>query len=704
MKLADPYGWMRDESREKEEVLEHLKEENKYMDEVTSHLAPLRSKLYDEMLAHLQETDFTAPKKWGDWLYYSRTYKGKSYKVHYRAPSSSLGSGPVQWDGEAASAVLPGETLLLDENVLGEGKPYCAVGALKPDPSQRLLAYTLDNKGGETYSIFIKDIESGEVVDELVGEIDSRVLWGSNDKTIFYEKMDDTHRPYQLCMHKVGTPQDTDVVLFEEKDLQFWLSSWKSQDGNFLLISSGSKETSEINYIDLREETVQVKCVAKRRPKTLYEVEHRNGMFYIWTNHGGLPNMKLMSCKAAPNCEGEWRELTAPDGEALFPGDDSSHRVLEDVLPLKGHLVVYGRDIQEGLPQVWVVKMKDDDVEGLQRMQFDEEAYDVSGGANLEFDVDEVAVSYNSLVSPTQTLKVSLDNLDDRRLIKKSVVPNYDASKYACARFKVRSRDGKTDIPVSMVWNKELRKPEGEPQHLHLYGYGSYGYSMECSFGSSRLPLLDRGIVYVIAHVRGGGEMGRAWYEEPNGAKYLCKKNTFNDFVDVARHLQNKGMTSPDLMSTEGRSAGGLLVGAAVNQAPELFRAAIFGVPFVDVMSTMVDASIPLTVAEWEEWGNPNAKKYMEYIKSYSPVDNVKQGAKYPAILMTGGLHDPRVQFWEPSKMVAQVRHQAAKESGPILLKIDMAAGHFSASDRYKYYRELAIDWAFVLDQTNNNK
>jgi oligopeptidase B len=316
------------------------------------------------------------------------------------------------------------------------------------------------------------------------------------------------------------------------------------------------------------------------------------------------------------------------------------------------------------------------------------------------------------VTTPLKSLKIDLNDPKKRQTIKTRNVPNYDASKYACERRTVLSRDGKTEIPISLVYNKAQRTPD-KPQHLHLYGYGSYGACMECYFSSSRLPLLDRGIVYVIAHVRGGGELGRQWYEEPNGAKvstsgsraqrwptplhpptlpppsqYLCKKNTFNDFVDVAQHLQDTGVTAADIMSTEGRSAGGLLMGASINQKPELFKAAIYGVPFVDVTCTMVDHTIPLTVVEWEEWGNPNEKKYAEYINSYSPVNNVKPGGKYPSTLLTGGLHDPRVAYWEPAKMAAELRHTAdSEQSGPVLLKLDMAAGHFSASDRYKYVR-----------------
>jgi len=694
--LPDPYGWMRSDDRSSEKVKAHLEAENEYTKAKNAHLEDLRSRLYDEMIGFVQETDYTTPSTRGPWAYYTRTFEGKSYKVHCRAPAASLPAGKIEWDGKADSPVLEGEEVTLDENALAEGHSYCSVGSCKPSPSQKFLAYSLDNVGGETYTIYVKDLSTGEVVEKLEGDIDSTVVWGADDNTLFYCKMDKSHRPYQAFVHKVGSDSSADTLLFEEPDELFWLGMGKSQDGSYIFIESGSKETTEVQYVDLMQESVEVKCVAKRRPKTLYEVEHRLGRWIISTNHGGLPNMKLSSCPAVPDSADQWEDLASPGGGSLFEGDYV--KSLDAVLPLKGHLVAYGRE--GGIPRVWVARMSEAGaVTKFDRLEFAEEAYDVGGGGNLEFDVATFKVSYDSMVTPPSTIRIDLDDLGERTVVKEKKVPGYDPDKYACSRGTVMSRDGKTEIPVSMVWNKALRK-EGQPQHLHLYGYGSYGACMEAYFSSSRLPLLDRGIVYVVAHVRGGGEMGRQWYEEPNGAKYLCKKNTFNDFVDVARSLQDSGVTAPEIMSTEGRSAGGLLIGASVNQAPELFRVAIFGVPFVDVMATMVDATIPLTCVEWEEWGNPNEEKYYEYMSEYSPVNNVKEGAVYPSCLLTGGLHDPRVQYWEPSKMAAELRHKMDTEkSGDICLKMDMTAGHFSASDRYKYYRELAFDWAFVLDK-----
>lgn len=529
----------------------------------------------------------------------------------------------------------------------------------------------------------------------------------------------------------------------------------------YLFISTDSSETSEALYIDLKSSddaesgsTTTVNMISKRRKKVLYEVEHRDGLFYISTNLDGTPNMRLMTAPVQPNNEDLWQDVLTETGDKLFDGGLT--RALSDITPFRDHIVASGRE--GGLPRVWVVgditsKNNTTQVNSVVQLEFTENPYDVGLGANYEFNSDVLLVGYDSLVTPTSTIQIPLlepQNIEKRKILKKKNVLGYDPSLYQSERTWVTSRDGKTEIPVSLVYRKDtLEKNEGkdkQPVPTHLYGYGSYGSNIEADFRMTRLPLLDRGVVYVIAHVRGGGEMGRQWYEEPNGAKYLCKKNTFNDFVDVASWLINdRKITSPEMLSCEGRSAGGLLIGASINQAPELFKVAILGVPFVDVINTMIDSTIPLTACEWEEWGNPNEEKFFDYISSYSPMENVKTGAKYPACLLTGGLHDPRVQvrfhslffemhnslsfslfillptqltnillinyiiiiqlylqqqqYWEPTKFAAALRHGQNQESGPVCLKLEMSAGHFSASDRYKYLKELAFDYAFLLDQ-----
>jgi oligopeptidase B len=699
--IADPYGWMRDESRESQEILDHLKSEMAYTEGQTSHLQAFREVLYKEMLATIQETDYTTPRPDGDWWYYTRSFQGKSYTVHCRAPKTANELN-VQWDGTAESPVMPNEEIVLDVNVLAEGHDYCATGTVKHSPSHKFLAYSTDLKGGETCQMYVQDLTSKEITDhdpEL--EMDGSIRWGADDQTLFYLKMDAAHRPHQLYRRKIDNDAP-DEMLLQENDDVFWMGISKSLDGRYLFVEASSKETSEVHYLDLHDPKAVLQCVAPRRANVLYDVEHRAGQWWIESNVGGLPNMALFTCPAKPDCADFWRLLKEKSGKILFDG--SYDPSLDGVVCFQSHAVACGR--QNGIPRVWIIGLEDDadstTVTKFEMLTFPEEAYDVALGSHYEFEADSVVVAYDSMVTPTQSLEIRVDDTSNRMVLKERQVPGYDKELFACDRITVTSRDGKTEIPVSLVYRKDVMEEHvafGKPVHTHLYGYGSYGACMEADFSITRLPLLNRGMVYVIAHVRGGGEMGRQWYEEPNGAKYLCKQNTFHDFVDVARWLiEERRLTEPKMLSCEGRSAGGLLIGASINQAPELFKMAILGVPFVDVACTMVDASIPLTSIEWSEWGNPSEEKYHKYMMEYSPTNNVRK-AVYPSCLLTGGLHDPRVAYWEPSKFCAELRHSQAEGSGPVCLKMDLSAGHFSESDRYKYLKELSFDYAFLFDQ-----
>jgi oligopeptidase B len=476
-----------------------------------------------------------------------------------------------------------------------------------------LLAYTVDFVGGETCQLFVKNLETGEIVShdpdlELYGV----VLWGPNDETLYYSTMDDAHRPYRVYKHVLGTKHSQDELIFEEEDELFWMYASKTLDKRYLLISTQSKETAEVHYLDLFSDDTTLQCVAKRRKKVLYSVKHHEGSWFISTNVGGTPNMKLVSCPVGPNCEDQWMDVVdETTGKTLFDG--GYDRALSGITCFKQYAVACGRE--GGIPRVWVMKYENNGssskVCNFDQLTFDETAYDVGLGSHYEYDTSDLVIGYDSLITPLSTLKIDMShdsmNEGERVVLKSKAVPGYNKDEYGCDRITVKSRDGITDIPISLVYRKDVMEQhlhEGVPIPTHLYGYGSYGACMEASFRATRLPLLDRGMVYIIAHVRGGGEMGRQWYEEPMGAKYLCKKNTFNDFVDVARWLvDEKKMTTSALLSCEGRSAGGLLIGASINQAPDLFKVAILGVPFVDVVPTMIDASIPLTIVEWEEWG-----------------------------------------------------------------------------------------------------
>ena len=539
----------------------------------------------------------------------------------------------------------------MDVNALAEDKSYCSVGAARVSPSQKLLAYSVDYKGDETYEVHVRDLETGKeyplkaIDDDKLLETSGVVFWGKDESTLFYMTMDSTHRPYRLYSRQNwNSSAPVDRLLKEELDDVYWAHASKTLDGKYVFFESASSETSEVWFLDLLGgdiSTSEMQCIAPRRNKVLYDVEHAHGEWWIWTNVDNSPNMKLMKAPAKADCASEWELVLKADGQPAFDG--SIHLALDSVTTLQSHVVVQGRF--GGIPRIWIYDLA---TKNMETLEFDEPAHDVGMGAQYEFNTTSIAVGYDSLVTPLQTIEIPLASpSEDRKVLKAKVVPGYEKEQYGCDRLHVRSRDGKTDIPISVVYRKDVmdKVKAGEKVPIHLYGYGSYGSCCEADFSSTRLPLLERGMIYVIAHIRGGGEMGRSWYEEPNGAKYLCKKNTFFDFCDVAKFLVDN-WTTPQMLSCEGRSAGGLLIGASINLEPELFRVAILGVPFVDVVCTMVDASIPLTAGEWVEWGNPNEEKFFQYMMEYSPMNNVKPGVQYPSCWMTGGLHDPRVQYW----------------------------------------------------------
>lgn len=708
--VPDPYGWLRDDTRQSLEVMNHLKAENEYSRHVTGHLGGLQETIYNEFLGSIRETDYTTPRPRGRYWYYTRTFEGCSYVTYCRAPKTE-GGGGIEWDGTKEAPILEGEETYLDVNALAEGKDYCSVGGVRISSSQKYIAYSVDYSGDEKYELHVKNLESGEDValkksvdgDETTTceeggdllEIDD-VVWGKDDDTLYYMTMDEQHRPYRLYQRRNwSSDSPVDTLLKEELDDLFWCGVGKSLDGKFVFFEAASKETSEVWYIATEDETsaAEMKCVAPRRNKVLYEVEHGLESWYIWTNVDKSPNMKLMIAPAKEDSANDWNLVVDAEGNPLFDG--SLVKSLDSVTVFNTHVVMEGRE--GGIPRVWKYSIGSKTVE---RLEFDEQAYDVGLSSHYESDAKSIVVTYDSMLTPPSSIEISLDDTTERTVLKSKAVPGYQKEGYGCDRLEVLSRDGKTQIPISVVYSKNTMEKVkgGERVPVHLYGYGSYGSCCEADFDSTRLPLLNRGMIYVIAHVRGGGEMGRQWYEEPHGGKFLCKKNTFNDFVDVAKFLVEK-WTTPAMLSCEGRSAGGLLIGAAINQEPELFKVAILGVPFVDVVSTMTDSTIPLTSGEWVEWGNPNEEKYFQYMMEYSPMNNVQSGKVYPSCWLTGGLHDPRVAYWEPAKFVATLRHANPQNPNPLCLKLDLSAGHFSASDRYKYFLELAYDYSFLLDQ-----
>eukprot|EP01063_Lacrimia_lanifica_P023520 TRINITY_DN3107_c0_g1_i1.p1 TRINITY_DN3107_c0_g1~~TRINITY_DN3107_c0_g1_i1.p1 ORF type:complete len:753 (+),score=343.03 TRINITY_DN3107_c0_g1_i1:67-2259(+) len=683
----DPFFWLRDDERTQEDVLDHLRLENRYGEQELEHLGELRQTLYDEHVTHLKETDDKAPARHGKYFYYTRTVKGLSYPLHARKPVVGDERVPLP---EAE------EELLLDINKLGEGKPHCDVGVLKVSPDHTKIAFTVDFAGDEVYSIVVRDIATGATVDETVTGTDHLVVWG-DDSTLFYLTLDEIKRPDKLYMRKLAggagaaqPAQAEDVLMLHEEDEQFRVGVGKSASGRLLLVEIASTETTEVRYIDLGA-MGPLTVVEPRHFGLRYEVEHdgHDGLL-ILTNKDKAINNRLMRAPLGSPAAENWAEV--------IPYDDA--RKLDAAVVFKHHVVLEGR--QGGLTQLWL--MDKDAASGalqpatLRLMTFPEDLYEVGTSENRDFDTKHVRIHYSSLTTPTQWTDVDMANMDERVVIKEHAVLAFDRTLYKCKRVFATAPD-KTQIPMSMVWRADLvsdidaGKEARKPRATMLYGYGSYGICIDPGFHKLILPYLDRGMVYVIAHIRGGGEMGQPWYEEHG--KYLTKRNTFQDFIACAEHLVEENYTQPSLLAAEGRSAGGLLMGNVINWRPDLFQCIIAGVPFVDLMNTMCDPSIPLTTNEWEEWGNPNEHKYFDYMLSYSPYDNVR-AQPYPNVLITAGLHDPRVAFWEPAKWASKLRLMKT-DKNHVVCKFDLSSGHFSASDRYKYIKEKAFDQAFVL-------
>ncbi|KAF0713980.1 hypothetical protein As57867_004105, partial [Aphanomyces stellatus] len=663
--LEDPYYYVRDDSRKNTEILDHLKAENAYAKAAMAHLEGAQGELYKELLSHVQETDEMVPYPHGDYLYYTRTEEGKAYRIHCRKPRGS----PAPMD----------EMILLDVNELANGQAHCDLDEVDPSPDHNILGYSVDFTAYETYDIYFKDLSTNTVT-KVIEKCNGSFEWGLDSTTIFYVTQDAAHRSYKVWSHRVGTPQAKDVCWHTETDEMFSTGVYKSQSGRFMCISSHSKVSSEIRVMDLTQPDAGFVTVAPRAKDVKYSVRHWEDEFLITTNRDGAVNFKLMSVPVSAVLRQEEAAWTP-----VFDYDPNVKVGL--VRCFKSFFTLSGR--QDGLTQVWIGSKTRAGWEKTQ-LTMPEAMYSLGGATNKEYETDVFRFTYSSMTTPSQTMEYNT-KAKTTACLKETPVPNYDRTLYHCERVDATAQDG-TIIPMSMVYRKDLKK-DG-PHALHLYGYGSYEHAIEPTFRSAILPLLDRGVIYVLAHIRGGGENGRTWYES---AKYLTKINTFTDFIACAEHLVATKYTTPRQMTCEGRSAGGLLMGAVLNMRPDLFQAAIAGVPFVDVMNTISDATVPLTTGEWAEWGNPNEMQYFAYMLQYSPYENVK-AQNYPNMLVTGGLFDPRVPYWEPTKWVARLR-ELKTDSNQVLLKMDMDAGHFSASDRYHYLKEKAIEVAFLLDQ-----
>lgn len=655
--LTDDYAWLRE--KQSSEVIAYLNAENEYTKAQTAHLETFRENLYAEMLGRIKEDDASVPYLKSGYWYYTRTETGKAYQIHCRKQGSL--------DAE--------EEVLLDENLLAEGHDFFDLGDLDISPDNRQMAYTVDTDGNEKYALYVKDLETGVVTKEAIEDIYPDIEWANDNKTIFYIILDEkTHRAYQLYRYVIGSGQGGTLV-FEEPDEAYFLSLYKTKDEKFFFLYVSSNITTEMYYFSADEPLAAPTLFQERRYKVEFGAEHHEGWFYISTNEDAL-NFKLMRTRVGVHAKEDWEEVIPHNADVKIDSID----VFRD------HLVVYLR--RAGLKNIHVRKLSSGETYDI---PFEEPVYTVWHGANLEFDTTILRFNYSSLTIPASVYDFDLETQSRELRKRQAVLGGYDPSDYASERIFATSPDG-TQVPVSIVYRKDKRL-EG-PQPLFLYAYGSYGVTVEPYFRSSRLSLLDRGMVFAIAHIRGGGALGRGWYE--NG-KFLKKKNTFADFIASAEHVVAQGYTDAGQMAIGGGSAGGMLMGAVLNERPDLFKVAEAHVPFVDVVNTMLDPNLPLTVPEYDEWGNPEQEEFFQYMLSYSPYDNVV-AQDYPDILITAGLNDPRVHYWEPAKWCARLR-AVKTDSNILLLKTNMDAGHQGASGRYGHLKETAFEYAFTLDR-----
>lgn len=651
----DDWFWLRE--REDPAVRAYLEAENAWTDRVMAPTAALQERLYAELVGRIQETDLSVPEAEDGWLYYVRTEEGKQYPIHCRRRGSM----------EAP------EEVLLDENLLAQGHAYFRLAALEPSPDHARIAYTIDTTGAEEYVLHVRDLATGTLFGESVPRMSGNVAWAADSATLFYTTLDASHRPYRLYRHRVGTSPAHDVLVHEEADESFFMGIGLSKSRRFLMLELGSHTTTEIRFLDAARPTGGFRILRPRRRGIEYDVAHHGDRFYLVTNDGAR-NFRLMAVPVD--------DPQAPDWEEVLPGDDAIKR--DGVEAFARHLVVYERE--GGFRQVRVIALAD----GAQhRVAFPEPVYSIRRHANPEFDSGVLRFTYTSLVTPSSVVDYDLDARTWTVRKRQEVRGGYDPSQYRSAREVATAPDG-TPVPMSLVWKEPLARDGARP--CLLLGYGAYGSSYDPAFSSNYLSLLDRGFIVGIAHVRGGEEFGRAWYED---GKLARKGNTFTDFAACAAHLAEAGWTSPDRLVANGGSAGGLLMGAVANMFPGHFAAIVAEVPFVDVVNTMLDPSLPLTVIEYEEWGNPEEPEAYRTMRAYSPYDNVRAQA-YPHLLVTAGLNDPRVQYWEPAKWVARLR-ATKTDDRVLLLKTNMGAGHSGASGRYDYLREVAFKYAFIL-------
>lgn len=659
-KLADNYSWLRDKANP--EVRAYLEAENAYTDGVMKPTEPLQQKLYGELLARIKETDVQVPYRQGGYFYYSRTEKGKQYPILCR---------------KKGSLDAP-EEITLDVNQLAEGQKFMAIGVYEVSEDGNLLAYSTDNTGFRQYTMHVKDLRTGAVLSDTAEKTGS-IVWASDNRTLFYTVEDPAKRQYRLYRHVLGAAAAQDQLVYEEKDERFDLGAYKTLSNKFIILESASHTTSEARYLPADRPDGEWKLMESRKPGVEYYPDHNGDFFYIRVNDTGR-NFRLVKAPVADPGRKNWQEVVAHRANVM----------LDALQVFKNFYVLEERE--DGLQQITLTDLLSGKT---QRVAFPETAYSVALDANREFDTGAVRYRYESFITPPSVYDYDVSRNASTLLKRTEILGGYDASKYTVERVFAAAKDG-VKVPVSLVYLKTLKRDGKAP--VFLNAYGSYGIPLDVRFSSLRFSLVDRGVVFAIAHIRGGGDMGKAWHDD---GKMMKKMNTFTDFIAAAEYL-----TTPHdsiqygdrhKLVIEGGSAGGLLMGAVTNLRPDLFKAVVAKVPFVDVINTMLDESLPLTVGEFEEWGNPKNKADFDYMMQYSPYDNLA-AKDYPAMLVKTSFNDSQVMYWEPAKYVAKLRTLKTGKN-PLLLKTNMGAGHGGASGRYDYLHEVAFDYAFILGQ-----
>lgn len=651
---VDDYFWLREKANP--EVVSYLKAENAYAEQMLATTKPLQEELYKEMLGRIKQTDLSVPYRFGEYYYYSRTEQGKQYPIQCRKKGSL----------EAA------EEITLDLNKMAEGKTFMGLGAYEVSDDGNLLAFSSDSTGFRVYNLQIKNLRTGEMLADHAEDVGS-VFWASDNRTLFYTTKDAAKRSYRLYRHVLGS--DKYDLLYEEKDERFNVYGGRTRSKAYLMAYSSSLTTTEARYLPANTPLSEWKMLLARKPEREFDVDHHGDKFYIRVNDTGR-NFRLVSAAVSDPSESNWKELVPQRTDVMLEGIDC----------FANHYALYER--KEGLQQISITDFKTGKSHYL---EFPEPVYTVFASTNREWNTNLLRYSYQSLVTPSSIYDYEVSARRSVLLKQNEVLGGYDATQYTSERIYATAKDG-TRIPISLVYKKGFKLNGSAP--MLLYAYGSYGASSFPAFSSNRLSLLDRGFVYALAHIRGGGDLGKAWHEQ---GRMLTKMNTFTDFIACAEHLIAQKYTAKERLVIEGGSAGGLLMGAVTNLRPDLFKAVLSHVPFVDVINTMLDESLPLTVAEFEEWGNPKKKEEYDYIKQYCPYTNLA-AKNYPAILVKTSFNDSQVMYWEPAKYVAKLR-ALKTDHNPLLFVINMGAGHGGASGRYDRLREIALDYAFMLQQ-----